>query len=101
MNVDLGRELTERFRAAGGRALNAEVMGDGRLRIARPDAVLEGIELKPGEQHPIGLTFELKRDYRPTKKGEHLIYDVVQVGTPRDPNAVVGGQRSAISGRAR
>ena len=97
VNVDLGRELTERFRAAGGRALNAEVMGDGRLRIARPDAVLEGIELKPGEQHPIGLTFELKRDYRPTKKGEHLIYDVVQVGTPRDPNAVVGGQRYQVA----
>ena len=97
VNVDFGRELTERLRVANARVQNAEFTGDGKLRIARADAVLEGIELKPGEQHPVWLSFELKKDYRPTKKGEHLIYDVVQVGTPRDPNAVVGGQRYEIA----
>jgi hypothetical protein len=97
VRVELGRELTARWRAAGANARGIEAVGDDQLRITRADTVLDGIELKPGEQFPVRLTFDLKRDYAPTKKGEHIIYDVVQVGTPRDPNAVVGGQRFQVA----
>jgi hypothetical protein len=97
VRVDLGRELVARWRASGANAQGVEAVGKDQLRITREDAVLNGIELKPGEQFPVRLTFELKRDYAPTKIGQQIIYDVVQIGTPRDPNAVVGGQRYQVA----
>lgn len=96
MRIDLGRELLERWRAAGAKGRGVEALPNGQLKVTQGDAVLEGIALKPGETFPVRLTFELKRDYRPTKRGEQIIYDIVQTGTPSDPNAVVGGQRYQV-----
>jgi len=43
------------------------------------------------------MFFELKKDYRPTKRGEQIIYDVVADGNARRPRATVGGQRFQIA----
>lgn len=97
VRVDLGRDLFERWRRAGGRADGIERIGDRQLRITRPDAVLEGIPLRPGEMIPVRLSFDLNRNYQPTKPGETITFDVVQTGTPRNERAIVGGQRYAIA----
>jgi len=96
VRVDLGSELLERWRAGGAKGTGFEVLSNGQLVLPRGEAVLEGIQLKPNETFPVRLTFELKRDYRPNKKGERMVYDVVQTGTPRDPKAIVGGQRYEV-----
>jgi|GEM_PF-5667403 len=96
MRVDLGGDLFERWRAGGAKGQGVEVLPNGQLRVTQGDAVLQGIALKADETCPVRLIFELKRDYRPTKRGEHIIYDVVQTGTPGNPNAVVGGQRYQV-----
>ena len=95
VRVDLSRELFERWRAGGGKGRGVAVDGS-QLRLTQPDAFLEGIQLKGNEAFPVRLTFELKRDYRPNKRGQRITYDVVQIGTPRDTKAVVGGQRYEI-----
>lgn len=97
VRVNLGRELFERWKAGGERSQGVKSLGDGQFRLARPGATLEGIELKPGESVPFQIFFELKKDYRPTKRDERIVYDIVQTGTPRDPKAAVGGQRYEIS----
>ncbi len=97
VRMDLGRELFARWRSTGGRGHGIEVQADGRtIRLRQPDAALENIPLAPGERFPITVTFELAPDYRPTARGELLTYDIVQVGTPQDPRAVVGGQRYQV-----
>jgi hypothetical protein len=95
--VNVGRELAERWKRSGGRATGIEPTGDGLFRITRPDAALAGIPLKPGEMLPVRLTFELKKDYRPTKPGETILFDVVQTGLPGDDKGVVGGQRYQVA----
>jgi hypothetical protein len=97
VRVDLGRGLFERWRRAGGRAAGLEPVGEGQLRITRPNAVLEGIPLKPGEKLPVRLFFDLNKDYRPTKPGETILFDVVQTGLPGDEKGIVGGQRYAVA----
>ena len=97
VRVDLGRDLFERWQAGGAKGKGVEVLPNYQVRVTQGDAVLEGIVLKPNETFPVRMVFELKRDYRPTKRGEQLIYDVVQTGIPRNPNAVVGGQRYLVS----
>ena len=96
VRVDLGPDLFQRWRAGGARGEGVEVLANGQLRVARPNASLQGIALKPGERFQIRAFFDLNREYRPTKPGEALIYDVVQTGTPNDPKATVGGQRYTI-----
>jgi hypothetical protein len=97
VRADLGRELFDRWKAGGSKGRGFEVLRDGQLRLTQPDAVLEGLALKPNEAFPVRLTFELRRDYRPTRRGERIVYDVVQTGTPRDPRAVAGGQRYEVA----
>jgi hypothetical protein len=97
VRVALARDLAERWKAAQGRAVGIESAGDGQFRITRPDAVLEGIPLRPGEKFPVRLSFDLNRDYRPTKPGETLIFDVVQTGLPGNDRGIVGGQRYAVA----
>lgn len=96
VRIDLGQRLYELWRAGGSKGRGVEDLRNGQLRVTQPDAVLEGISLKPNETLPVQLTFELRRDYRPTKRGERIVYDVVQIGTPRDPRAIVGGVRYEV-----
>jgi hypothetical protein len=97
VRVDLGAELLRRWQAGGRRGRGLEMLPDGQLRINREEAFLEGLSLKPNEAFPVRVTFELNRDYRPTKETERIVYDVVQAGMPGKPDAVVGGQRYEIS----
>lgn len=98
VRVDLGRELMERWRAGGGRGRGFETtQSPTELRIVQQDATLEGIALRPGETFPVGLIFELNRDYRPTKPGEQLQFDVLQTGGLLGVQTIVGGNRYQIA----
>ncbi len=94
--VDLGSDLLNRWRAGGAKGQGVELLPNGQLRVLRGDAVLEDIALKPDETFSVRLFFELRRDYQPTNRGEHIIFDVVQTGIPGNPKAIVGGQRYEV-----
>lgn len=96
VRIDLGPELFKRWRKATADARGMEVLSDGVLRMSAARAELKGIPLRPGETFPVRLTFELNRDYQPTKKGAPIAFDVVQTGMPGKPDAVVGGNRYNI-----
>lgn len=97
VRVDLGRELFGRWKESGAKGRGIEPLPDGQLKVFHEGAVLEEIKLKSDEVFPVRLIFELNRDYRPTKKGEQIVYDIVQTGVPGDPRAIVGGQRYEIA----
>ena len=98
VRVDLGRELGERWRDGGARGRGFETTDDPNVvLITTADAKLENIALQPGETFPVQIVFELNRDYTPTRRGEHLNFDVVQTGAPDAPDAVVGGNRYQVA----
>ena len=98
VRIDLGKELMERWRASGGRARGLErTQNPTELRMTENQATLEGLTMQPGETFPLRLTFELNRDYVPTKPGELLQFDVMQIGDPRNPRTIVGGNRYQIA----
>jgi tyrosinase-like protein/Big-like domain-containing protein len=93
--VDLKPELFRQWIAGGGASRGIERVGDTRIRIVSPDAVLDNIQLGPEEVFSMTLNFELN-------KGQALRvarpkWDIIQTGTPEDPNAVVGGQRFELA----
>jgi hypothetical protein len=96
VRVDIGRELHERWQVGGSMSDGVEALEGSQFRVSK-GARLGGIELKAGEVLPIQIFFDLRKDYRPTRRGERMVYDVVQAGTPRDQRAIVGGQRYEIS----
>jgi len=59
------------------------------------DAFIDGIPLDPDEVFPVTVRFELRKDYTPPRGGVAQ-FDLVQAGTPADPDAVVGGQRFSV-----
>lgn len=98
IRVDLGRELAERWRKGGARGHGFETTADPNVvLILTEDATLENIPMEPGEKFPVRVIFELNRDYQPTKRGEHLNFDVVQTGAPGAPGALVGGNRYQLA----
>jgi Common central domain of tyrosinase/Bacterial Ig domain len=98
VRVDLGRELMARWRNSGGRGRGIErTENPTELRLTQADATLESIELRPGETFSLRLAFELGRDYRPTKPGEIVQFDIVQTGAPGAPQQIVGGNRYQIA----
>jgi hypothetical protein len=97
VRIDLGRELGERWRAGGSAGKGFERTNDAaQIRITQADATIENIVLRPGERFPVRMIFELNRDYRPTKAGELLNFDVVQFATAEGRPFTVGGNRYQI-----
>lgn len=97
VRIDLGPELFKRWRAANrGDVPGVEILPDGILRMTAARVTLKGLALRPREEFPVRLTFDLNRDYRPTAKDQPIPFDVVQVGMPGKPDAVVGGNRYNI-----
>lgn len=97
IRLQLPEKILQRWIANGQKGRGFELPPPHtQLLVRQPDASIEGIALAPGELFTARLTYELQRDYRPTKRGEPLIYDIVQTGAPAAPDAVVGGQRYAI-----
>ncbi|HET8796538.1 MAG TPA: tyrosinase family protein, partial [Thermoanaerobaculia bacterium] len=97
VRIDLGRELAERWNAGGSRGKGFERTNDPtQIRITQADATIENIVLRPGERFPVRMLFELHRDYRPTKAGELLNFDVVQFATAEGRPFTIGGNRYQI-----
>jgi hypothetical protein len=90
--VDLKPELFKRWVAGGAVGRGIERMGDTTIGILSADAFIDNILLDPGDVFPITLNFELLKNYKPPR-GVVPKWDIIQVGTPGNPDAVVGGQR--------
>jgi Common central domain of tyrosinase/Bacterial Ig domain len=92
--LDLGPKLFERWREGGGEQKGIRVVGErGRVEIVDPEgAMLRNIKLAPDEVFNVDVLFELRKDYR-VQPGFRPKFDLVQLGTPERPDAIVGGQR--------
>ncbi len=95
LEVSLPPELLERWRAGGAQGKGIEAIGDNTIAVFGPDATMEGIELKPGEAFEVAFAARLPQDYKPSRDVRPA-WDLVQIGTPEDPNAVLGGVRFEV-----
>lgn len=93
--VELGPELFERWRNAGGAGEGIEVIDEGTIQIFSPEAALTDILLLPGELFSVNVRFALNPDYE-FIEGVVPEWDFMQIGTPQDPEAIVGGQRFVL-----
>lgn len=97
LTVDLKADLFKRWRAAGGAAQGVEVVPNTtRVQFFSPQGFLQGIPLQPGEAFGIDVQFTLNPDYTPLR-GQPIQLDLIQTGTPDDPQALVGGQRFQVN----
>jgi hypothetical protein len=96
MFVDLKPELLKRWR--DGRALSRgiKVPDDkkpGRFEIVSPEASIQNLTFEPNEAFSVDLSFELPKEPGFQRAAE---FDIVQVGAPGKPDAVIGGQRFVL-----
>ena len=96
LRVNLGKDLLARWHDNGARIEGLKLDDRGFMQLNGTEARIEGIQLKPGEQFPVDMEFVLNKDYKPSDPHKPINLDIVQVGTPDDPGAVVGGQRYMI-----
>ncbi|HEU4710062.1 MAG TPA: tyrosinase family protein [Pyrinomonadaceae bacterium] len=90
--VDLKPELFERWKEGDTAGEGFEVVGPTTIKVTKLETVLANIRLEPQEAFPVEVRFELNKDQRAPQKVVPA-WDLIQVGTPDNPNAVVGGQR--------
>ena len=92
--ADLGPKLFQRWLEGGsvGRGVQVANTDTGRLEILEPNAFIRNITLDPNEVDPVELDFELPVDY-PLAQAPPPALDLIQFGTPDNPDAIVGGQR--------
>jgi hypothetical protein len=96
--VDLGPQLFERWRQGGGAGQGIKAAGDektGRIEILSPDASLRNIKFNPNEVFSVGVELVLSKDYSPGE-GSPFQIDLMQLGTPGNPDKIVGGQRFTV-----
>jgi Common central domain of tyrosinase/Bacterial Ig domain len=97
--VDLKPQLFERWRKGGadGRAMKAaaEEEKPGRIEMLSPDASIRNIRINPNEAFSVKVEFVLSRDYTP-RQGPSAQIDLIQLGSPDDPDKIVGGQRFTL-----
>lgn len=90
--LDLGRDLFDRWRQAGGISQGLEPLPDGRLQLFSPDAFLAGLPLESNEVQQVRLQLGLNPQYR-HPDGQTFNVDLEQYGLPNQPDGFVGGQR--------
>jgi hypothetical protein len=98
MFVDMKPELFKRWREGGAAGRGIKVAEDrqtGRLEIITPDAFIRNITLEPKETFSLDLQFELSKDYT-LREGPFPEFDLIQIGAPGKPDAIVGGQRFVL-----
>jgi Common central domain of tyrosinase/Bacterial Ig domain len=98
--VDLTPEIYRRWQDEGGEGTDVKPVDAerGRVAIIGRDAEIVGLRLEPEETVPVRISFELNREYVP-RAGTVPKFDLVQIGTPKDENEVVGGQRFELDFR--
>lgn len=90
--VDLKPELFKRWSESGAAGRGIERAGGTAIRIRSPGAFLQNIRLEPQEMFSLDVRFELAKEYR-LPRGVRPKLDLIQIGAPDRPNAIVGGQR--------
>lgn len=98
ITVDLGPELFQRWINSGSQGEYVEPLADGTIQILGPEASLGGLEMQGGEAFSVGTRFELFDDYTPIPEPLPE-WDIIQLGTPEDPAAVLGGNRYEVDFR--
>ncbi|MEV6237662.1 hypothetical protein [Lentzea sp. NPDC051838] len=74
VTIDLGRELAERWRAAGQKGVGLKQVGETQFQIVEPKfARLDGLALKAEERVEIGLTFETDVEAPPAVLQVHQV----------------------------
>ncbi|HYC93563.1 MAG TPA: tyrosinase family protein [Thermoanaerobaculia bacterium] len=98
--VDLPPEVYRRWQEGGGEGTDVRPVDAerGRVAITGRNAAIVGLKLEPEETFALGLGFELNKEYQP-RAGTVPKFDLVQIGTPKDENEVVGGQRFELDFR--
>ena len=90
--VDMKPELFARWTEGKSAGEGFEVVGPTTIKVTNTQTVLANIRLEPGETFPVEVRFALTSN-RQVPQGVIPKWDLIQVGTPDNPNAVVGGQR--------
>ncbi|WP_330275267.1 hypothetical protein OG205_06205 [Lentzea sp. NBC_00516] len=65
--IDLGRELTARWKAAGGRATGVKQVGETQFQLVDTKASIEGLVLKGDERIETALTFATDKEAGPAE----------------------------------
>ena len=94
--VDLPPQLIERWRQGRttGRAMRADTRA-GRIELLAPGATIGNLRLNPNEAFSVNVEFQLSKDYAP-HAGAPIQIDLIQTGSPGDPDKIVGGQRFTV-----
>ncbi|HEX2271192.1 MAG TPA: Ig-like domain-containing protein, partial [Pyrinomonadaceae bacterium] len=90
--LDMKPELFARWTEGNRTGTGFEVVGPTTIRVTNTQTVLTNIRLEPQETFPVEVRFELNTT-RQVPAGVIPKLDLIQLGTPGNPNAVVGGQR--------
>lgn len=90
--VNMKQELFARWTDGNRAGEGFEVVGPTTIRVTNTQTVLANILLQPGETFPVEVQFVLNANQQ-VSPGVIPKWDLIQVGTPDNPNAVVGGQR--------
>ncbi|MDX8035380.1 hypothetical protein SK803_34665 [Lentzea sp. BCCO 10_0856] len=67
ITIDLGQELTARWKAAGGRATGVKRVGETQFQIIDTKARIDGLTLKADERVQIALTFSTDEEAEPAE----------------------------------
>lgn len=95
--VDMKPELFARWREGRSTGQGIEVVGPSTIRITSPEALIQNIRLEPQETFSVDVRFELIKGRALPPRGVVPKWDLIQLGTPDDANAVVGGQRYEVN----
>lgn len=95
--LDLKPELYARWREGNNTGEGVELAGPHTIRITSPEALIQNIRLEPQEMFSVDVRFELIKGRALPPRGVVPVWDLIQIGTPDDPNGVVGGQRYEVN----
>ncbi len=90
--LDMKPELFARWKEGNSAGEGFEVVGPTTIKVTNPQTVLRNIRLEPQEAFPVEVRFVLNNNQR-APVGVIPRLDLIQLGAPGNPNAVVGGQR--------
>lgn len=90
--LDMKPELFARWTEGNSAGEGFEVVGPTTIKVTNPQTVLANIRLEPQETFPVEVRFVLNNNQQ-VPQGVIPKWDLIQLGAPGNPNAVVGGQR--------
>lgn len=92
--VDLGRELFDRWRAAGAEGDGYKHVDDETIEIVEPGAWIGDLELKRGELFVVRVTFEPHDEHQASN--DIYFFDIRQLAVAEESVRLVGGQRFVL-----